>query len=304
MGSANRAVATLLRVRSPGLAPPVLAAGLATAAALAAMAAADAGSAARRVVGLGWPIACTALALAGVRWSVARKTSTMRRDFAVGVSHDLRTPLAQIQMFTEMLLLRRDRTEEERSRWLRIVERESHALGGLVDNLVLLAQSPDGRAFPARETLDLGSLVEDVAAAFASRAATRGMRIVADPPADVLVEADPRALRQMVTNLVDNALRFGPDGQSIALSVRAGSGVAELAVEDQGPGLRGRERARFLRPSGHLERWIGSNGGGLGLAVVAEVVRAHGGRAAVDEPPGGGARVRILLPLAAPAVRG
>lgn len=225
----------------------------------------------------------------------------LRRDFAAGMSHDLRTPLAQIQMFTEMLLLRRDRTPEERTEWLQVIERETHALGGLIDNLLLLARGPEPDAFPARERLDLGCLVEDVVAAFAARAATRGATIVADPPCHVVVEADPRALRQTVANLLDNSLRFGPRGQRVVVALRAHCGFAELAVEDQGPGLPPEERARFLRPSGHLDRPLRSDGGrGLGLAVVAEVVRAHGGSAAVDEVPGGGGRVRVLFPLAAP----
>jgi two-component system phosphate regulon sensor histidine kinase PhoR len=224
----------------------------------------------------------------------------LRRDFAAGMSHDLRTPLAQIQLFTEMLLLHRDRSEAERTDWLQVIEREAHALGGMIDNLLLLAHGSDPAAFPAREPLDLGLLLEDVAAAFARRAASCGVEIVADPPCGVVVEADPRCLRQMLANLVDNALRFGPAGQRIVLSLRTDAGRAEVTVEDKGPGLSPEDRARLLEPPrcGDPLRVRADGGRGLGLSVVAQVVHAHGGKAAVEEAPGGGARVRITLPCA------
>lgn len=246
---------------------------------------------------VGWALGGSLLGAGAARWACARRVARARAEFAAGMSHDLRTPLAQIQLYTEMLLLRRDRSEEERAEWLQVIERETHALGGRIDNLLLLADPPDGDAYPAREPLDLGTLVEDVAAVHAERAAAEGMRIVADPPPGVVVEADPRALRQTVANLLDNALRFGPAGQEVVLSVHARDGHAELSVRDRGPGLPARERARLRAPD--RARWRGG-GDGLGLAVVAHVVRAHGGEAAAEEASGGGACVRIVLPLAEP----
>lgn len=222
----------------------------------------------------------------------------LRRDFAAGMSHDLRTPLAQIQLFTEMLLLRRDRSETERTDWLQVIEREAHALGGMIDNLLLLAHGSDPAAFPAREPLDLGLVLEDVAAAFARRAASLGVEIAADPPCGIVVEADPRALRQLLANLVDNALRFGPPGQRIVLALRADPGRAEITVEDQGPGLA-EDCLRLLDPPRYGDPLpVGGGGRGLGLAVVAQVVHAHAGEVSVEQASGGGARVRISLPRA------
>lgn len=303
MGALEPALVARLRARSTAPLPAAAAAALAAAVVTAALVTAGPPAAGLWTVLGGWAISCALAAAVGARWASSRCAARVRRDFAAGMSHDLRTPLAQIQMFTEMLLLGRDRTPEERTAWLEVIERESHTLGSLVDNLLVLAHGPDAAPFPARETLDLGLLVEDVAATYAGRAAARRMSIVADPPPGILVAGDPRAIRQSVANLLDNALRFGPEGQRVVLAVRAEGGRAELCVEDQGPGLPPEESAVLLGSRGYLERPLRPNGGrGLGLAVVARVVQAHGGRASADRKAGGGARVRVALPLASTAL--
>jgi signal transduction histidine kinase len=256
----------------------------------------------------GWPVAAllAALALGGAaaaRSLADREAARVRRALAAGLAHELRTPLAQVRMFTEMLLLRRDRSEDDRTRWLETIEREAHRLGEVVENVLLFAHGDEPDPFPARRALDLGALVEDVATEFAQRAGASAMRIDADPPAGVAVLADPFAIRQAIANLLDNALRFGAPGQTVSLVLEPQRGEAVLRVSDQGPGIPPHRREAVWNPFVRLaDGSPAGSGGGLGLAVVRQVVEAHGGRCGIDDAPGGGARVSITLPTIRPAL--
>jgi signal transduction histidine kinase len=254
------------------------------------------------VVPLGWALAALFVAvllgagLAAVTLA-ARETARLRRALAASVSHDLRTPLAQIRMFTEMLLMQRERSEQERTRWLEAIERESHRLSNVMDNLLLFIHGDEPDPFPARRGIDIGALAEDVAAEFSARAAAAQMRIVADPPAGLQVFGDPSAIRQILVNLLDNALRFGPAGQTVRLGLSADAQQVVLCVSDEGPGIPGRQRAAAWTAFVRLDPAQTPEGGaGLGLAVVRRVVELHGGTARIEDAPGGGALVRICLP--------
>jgi signal transduction histidine kinase len=233
-----------------------------------------------------------------VFWQGERETTRVRRALAAGISHDMRTPLAQIRMFTEMLLMGRERSEEERTRWLETIERESHRLGEVMENLLLFIHGEEPDPYPARQPTDLGALVEDASVAFASRAAARRMHVEVDPPAGIVAVVDPQAFRQVVGNLVDNALRFGSPGQTVVVTLEAaGPGQAELTVADQGPGIPLADRRRVWQPFVRLDEGAATEGSsGLGLAVVRQVVEAHGGSVSIADAPGGGARLRITLP--------
>jgi signal transduction histidine kinase len=219
-----------------------------------------------------------------------------RRAAVAGVAHEMRTPLAQIRMFTEMLLLGRDRTEEERTAWLEAIDRQAHRLGEVTENLLLYLHGEEADPFPARRPTDLGAMVEDLAADFGARAATGRMRLALDPPAGVIAAVEPQAMRQALGNLIDNALRYGPPGQTVRLDVEASPAApgALITVVDQGPGVPGVEPVPAGRPAP-------ASPPGLGLAVARRVVEAHGGSLDVGAAPGGGARVTVFLP--APAER-
>jgi signal transduction histidine kinase len=234
-----------------------------------------------------------------------REAARVRRALAAGISHDMRTPLAQIRMFTEMLLMERQRSEEERVRWLETIERESHRLGEVMENLLLFIHGEDPDPYPARQPTDLGALVEDVAVGFASRAAARRMRIDADPPAGIVAVVDPQAVRQVVGNLLDNAIRFGTPGQAVTVTLTTGGGEVEIRVADRGPGIPPADRIRVWQPFIRLDPGTAAEGGsGLGLPVVRQVAEAHGGRVAVEDAPGGGACVRVFLPAHAASATG
>jgi signal transduction histidine kinase len=250
----------------------------------------------------GWPIA-TVLATLGIAAAATvaafaeREADRVRRALAAGVAHDIRTPLAQIGMFTEMLLLDRHESEEERRRWLHAIERETVRLGEVLDNVLLFVHGADRDPYVARRPLDLGALVEDVAAGFAARAEMDQTRIEVDPPAGVIVTADPHAMRQLVVNLLDDALRFGPREQTVTVELESRAGEATLRVTDAGPSIPSR------RPSTTWSQIPGTHptgtdhrGCGLAMAVVRQIVEAHDGRCRIEDAPGGGVQVAVVLP--------
>lgn len=228
------------------------------------------------------------------RWLAERRLGRFRRQFAQGVSHEMRTSLAHIRLYAEMLQVHGETADDEQHGWLEVIDREALRLGDMVENLLDFARDGGADPYPLREPVDLGALLEDTAAACTPLAAARGMRIDADPPPGVVAEGDPRALRQAIANLLDNAVRHGAPGQTITVSLREEPGRAVVAVADQGPGVAPEDRARVWEP---FVRSGDTGGIGLGLALVRRVAVAHGGEVFVEEPPGGGARFGIVLPL-------
>lgn len=222
----------------------------------------------------------------------------LRADFIAGVSHELRTPLAQIRMFSETLLLGRLRSDEERRRSLEIVDQEARRLTHLVENLLHFARSERRAARVHPEPTDLALLLREVAEGFAPLAATRDQRIRTDFAGGGVVPADPGAVRQMALNLLDNAAKYGPPGQTITLGLESDRHGARIRVEDQGPGIPAADRERVWERFWRLRRDRGSAvaGTGIGLAVVRELAALHRGRCWVEDAPGGGARVVVELP--------
>ncbi|MBW8840193.1 MAG: histidine kinase, partial [Gemmatimonadetes bacterium] len=133
------------------------------------------------------------------------------------MSHELRTPLAQIRMFSETLVLGRVRSDEERLRSLAIIDQEARRLTHLVENLLHFSRSERQTAHIAPEPTALAPLVREVIDGFEPLAAARGARLSAAVPEDLVVPADPGAVRQMLLNLLDNAVKYCPAGQEIRI---------------------------------------------------------------------------------------
>ena len=222
----------------------------------------------------------------------------LREDFVAGVSHELRTPLAQIRLFAETLLLGRSRSDDERRRALEIVHSESQRLSHLVDNLLQFSRASRPAGTLAIEPVALAPLVRDVVEGFAPLAAMRRVTLVHDADGGV-VRADRDALRQVLLNLLDNTLKYGPEGQTVTVRAARASGRMRLAVEDQGPGLREQDRQRVFERFVRLDGARGTTGAGLGLSVVRELATRMEGSAWVEEAPGGGARFVVELPAEA-----
>jgi two-component system, OmpR family, sensor kinase len=236
----------------------------------------------------------------------AREASESRtRRFAADASHELRTPLASIRGYAE--LYRQGAVpKEDVPRTMRRIEEEATRMGALVEDLLLLARLDERRPAKA-EPVDLAVLAGDAVHDVRGLAPDRSVRLVgldgadgqARGPVPAVVTGDEGGLRQVVTNLVGNAVRHTPAGTPIEVAVGIESGRAVLEVRDHGPGLPPEEAERvferFYRVDSSRRRGNGG-GSGLGLSIVAAVATAHGGSVDVRPTPGGGATFRLALP--------
>jgi two-component system, OmpR family, sensor kinase len=216
------------------------------------------------------------------------------RRFLSDASHELRTPLAAIRGYAE--LHRMGAADVEQA--MRRIEDEAARMGVLVEDLLALARLDEERE-PVRRRVDVAAIARDAVDDARATAPDRELGLEAEPGAFVL--ADPHQLRQVLGNLLRNAIVHTPAGTAVEVAVaRAGDEVA-IEVRDHGPGLptadAGALFERFWRAEGGRER--GKAGSGLGLAIVAGIVEAHGGRVGAEDADGGGARFTVVLPAAA-----
>jgi signal transduction histidine kinase len=235
----------------------------------------------------------------------------LRTDFVSGVSHELRTPLAQIRWFAELLHMGKLRSEEERHRSLRIIDQEARRLTYLVENVLSFSRAERKANRISSTATDLEREVRDALEMFGPLARSRRATLRSELEHGITLEVDRDALRQVLLNLLDNAVKYGPRGQTVTVGMSAanenGHGPrVRLWVEDQGPGIPAADRDRVWEPYVRLDRDVdGATGGsGIGLAVVRELVTLHGGKTWLEEGRSGtGTRVVIELP-AMPSARG
>ncbi|MES2523528.1 MAG: HAMP domain-containing sensor histidine kinase [Gemmatimonadota bacterium] len=229
----------------------------------------------------------------------------VRGDFVAAVSHELRTPLAQISLFAELLRKGSMRGPEEQERALHVIEKEASRLSILVDNVLNHARLRRGEGtrstFTASATTDVGRDVEQVMEAFAPLAADRGVHVVARGTGDGIVAAvDSQALRQTLLNFLENAVKYGPRGQTVTVAVTESPGRVRVSVSDQGPGVAAAELetiwSAFTR--GSAARASQAGGSGIGLSVVRDLVAQYKGTVRVENADGGGARFEASFPSA------
>src|SRR5437870_6920124 len=247
-------------------------------------------------------LAITAALVVGALLQLRREyeLSQLRADFVSGVSHELRTPLAQIRMFSETLLLGRVRSDGEAVRSLEIVDQEARRLTHLVENLLHFSRSERQATRLSPAPAPLAPLVRDAVVAFAPLAAAHGVTFRTELRDGLVAPVDAEALRQMLVDLLDDAVKCGPAEQTITVGLDAADGKARIRVEDQGPGIPAADRERIWDRFWRLERDRGTAvaGTGIGLSVVRELVALHGGRAWAEEGRGGtGACFVLELPL-------
>ncbi len=220
------------------------------------------------------------------------------RQFVADAAHELRTPLTSIRGYAELFRRGAAARPEDLARSMRRIENEGARMGVLVDDLLLLARLDQGRPIE-RARVDLGALAADAAAD--AQAVEPDRDISFEAPGGLVVDGDETRLRQVIGNLVQNALVHTPAGTPVSISVHAEGDLVVLDVTDSGPGIAPEHAARiferFYRADSSRAR--NSGGSGLGLAIVASLAAAHGGRASVQTAPGAGARFRVELPRAA-----
>jgi two-component system OmpR family sensor kinase len=237
--------------------------------------------------------------LTQIEAAFAERTSSEQRlrRFVADASHELRTPLTSIRGYAELLRGGAARSPQDSALARRRIEEEAVRMSVLVDDMLLLARLDQGRPLE-REPVDLLLIAQDALAD--ARAVAPGRRLDLSAPRTVSVTGDEMRLRQVVGNLVRNALVHTPAGTPVEIDLTTPGGVAILTVADHGRGLPASTADRIFEPFFRSDpgRSRDRGGSGLGLSIVAAVVAAHQGAVRVSETPGGGATFSVELPLA------
>jgi signal transduction histidine kinase len=232
----------------------------------------------------------------------AIELARVRSDFVANISHELRTPLAQVLLFGETLSLGRLSTRREVRHAADIIVGETRRLIHLVDNVLMFGRTERAVGQTPTELVAIAPVVRDVLVAFAPLAASAETTVRTARLDECDAPVDRAELRQLLLNLLDNAVKYGPRGQTVTVGLACTrSGEAErvrLWVEDEGPGIPEADRVRVWDPFVRLSRDIESEtaGSGIGLSVVHRIVKRHAGDARVEAAPGGGACVVVELP--------
>jgi two-component system, OmpR family, phosphate regulon sensor histidine kinase PhoR len=231
----------------------------------------------------------------------------MRRDFVANVSHELRTPLTALLGFVETLKGAAKDDPVARERFLTIMAREADRMARLVDDLLSLSRVEADERVRPMSPVDLSAMVETVVQAFSPMADQSRINLaVTVPPHQVIVPGDAGQLRQVMINLIENAIKYGGQDSSVEIVLSAGmpepslrtNGV-RLTVTDHGDGIAAhhipRLTERFYRVDSHRSREVG--GTGLGLAIVKHIVNRHRGRLRIQSTLGEGTTFSVVLPL-------
>jgi len=235
----------------------------------------------------------------GVFFDITRteRLELVRQEFLSNVSHELRTPLTAILAFVETLETGAMDDPESAQRFLAIIRRNASRMHGLIDDILELTAIEGGNVTLRAATVDLHELVAEVCASFAAKATAHEVSLVNQVEPNVMVYADGRRLEQMLTNLIDNGIKFSREGGTVTIRHEAGS-RDRIVVEDNGDGIPAQhvERLfeRFYRVDRARSRDMG--GTGLGLAIVKHLALLHGGEVTVDSELGKGTIFTIHLP--------
>jgi signal transduction histidine kinase len=214
-----------------------------------------------------------------------------RRTLLADVSHELRTPLAVITGNLEAVL---DGVYPPDPAHLAPILDETRVMGRLIDDLRTITLSEAGSLALHPEPTDPDVLIGEVLAAFAPGAATAGVTLTTELTDDLpIIDIDPVRIREVLSNLVSNALRHTPAGGTVSIAGSAGASSVVLVVRDSGPGI---EPELLPHVFDRFVKGAGSRGSGLGLAIARGLVEAHGGTISVDSTAGGGTTFRVELP--------
>jgi two-component system phosphate regulon sensor histidine kinase PhoR len=239
-----------------------------------------------------------------------RHLEVIRRDFVANVSHELRTPLTAIKGYAETLLGPAGDDRETARKFLAVIDRHSERLGRLIEDLLTLSDLELGRMPMRVGEVAVEMAVEDVLQILDEPAARAGVSLTASVAPDTPeILADPDRFRQVLINLVDNAIKYTQPGGRVIVRAASADGrrvpMVEVAIEDTGMGIPAQDlprlTERFFRVDKARSRALG--GTGLGLAIVKHIVQAHGGELSITSALGRGTTVRTFFPTAGPAPR-
>jgi two-component system phosphate regulon sensor histidine kinase PhoR len=239
------------------------------------------------------------LGAVGVLFDITRleRLEIVRQEFLSNVSHELRTPLTSIMALAETLETGAINDQENNRRFLSIIQKNAVRMQHLIEDILELSAIEAGNVNVIPETIQLRSLVEDILSSLSSAASVHSITVENLVAQDAKVFADPHRLMQMLTNLIDNAIKFNRDKGAVAIVYEAGE-RDRIIVTDTGEGIPGqhldRVFERFYRVDRARSRDLG--GTGLGLAIVKHLAKAHGGEVTVTSRIGEGTQFTIELP--------
>jgi two-component system phosphate regulon sensor histidine kinase PhoR len=236
-----------------------------------------------------------------------RRLESLRRDFVANASHELRTPIAAVRSATETLRFGAIEDRQAATRFVDIIERNAVRLQSLVEDMLELSKLESNEFKLKRERVELQRVVPIVLALFRERAEKKGVRLSSElPPTLAAVDGDPRALEHVLSNLVDNAVKYCPAGSRILVGAAEDDGRVRLVVSDTGPGIApehlSRVFERFYRVDAGRSRELG--GTGLGLSIVKHMVEAMRGKVSVESTVGRGSTFSVALHRADASVNG
>ncbi len=221
-----------------------------------------------------------------------------RREFLGNVSHDLRSPVSNIRITSEVLSRRAERLGDDSAKLFGTVISETERLELMIDELTELATIASGALVLDRETFDLETLIDEVMTTVSPRADQKAQEVRVEVETNLTIVGDRSRLVRAIVNLADNAIKFTPDSGRIEIKARRDSGCAVIEVSDSGEGIPRGDLAhifeRFYRVDKSGRR---NDGSGIGLAIVKNVIEAHDGTVEVTSHEGHGSTFRVRLPL-------
>jgi two-component system phosphate regulon sensor histidine kinase PhoR len=232
-----------------------------------------------------------------------RRLAALKSDFVANVSHELKTPLALVRMFAELLASERVKGEDKRKQYFGIIMSESERLSALIENVLDFARLERGKAAYAFEEADLADAVARAFEAYRYRAERDGVELTLQvTPGLPRTMLDERAMELALANLFDNALKYAKDGKRIEVYVEPRGGKAlQVRVVDHGRGIPSEEQRRifdrFVRGKGARDARV--RGSGIGLALVKHIANSHGGQVWAESEPGKGATFVFTVPVRA-----
>jgi signal transduction histidine kinase len=236
-------------------------------------------------------------------WANVRRElrlSRLKSDFVANVSHELKTPLALIRLFAETLELGRVPSAEKAQQYHRIINKESHRLSQLINNILVFSLIEAGRKEYRFVKGHVVAVVRDVVDAYRFPIEQQGFALEVEIAEDLPeLSLDPEALSQALINLINNAIKYSPDRKRIAIAARRDGERVLVSVSDSGIGIPKAEQKKvfekFYRAESSLVHT--TKGSGLGLALVRHIVEAHGGEVELASAPDQGSTFTIVLPL-------
>lgn len=224
-----------------------------------------------------------------------------QKDYILSIAaHDLRSPLSLVEMSSAILLdPQLELSADDQAMLLRDMRNQAHHMMALIDDLLDVSLIEQGKLRLHRETLDLCQVLSEAAERHQRLARPRGVRVtLTSSPTTATVHADPLRLRQVLDNLISNAVRHSPGGGVVQLEARQTEQGWQISVADEGPGIPWEDQPRLFQPFAQLSAppVPGERSTGLGLAIARQIVKAHGGQIGVHSVPGQGATFWFNLP--------